>query len=240
MKINCIIIDDEPLARKGLKEYILDVDFLNLVGEFDNAVKAADILSKENVLLLFLDIQMPKITGLDFFRSLKQAPPVIFTTAYPQYALEGFDVNALDYLVKPISFERFLKAALKAKEYYEIRKENESKDTSNEEYFFVKADNKLVKIFFTEILFVEALQNYVTIHTTTKKYITYLTFKSVEEYLPQDAFIKTHKSYIVSAAKIDSIEGNDIRIKEYHVPISRNEKDLVMEKLLKGKFLKRE
>ena len=240
MKINCIIVDDEPLARKGLKEYINDVDFLNLVGEFDNAVKATDILSKENVLLLFLDIQMPKITGLDFFRSLKQAPPVIFTTAYPQYALEGFDVNALDYLVKPISFERFLKAALKAKEYYEIRKENESKATSNEEYFFVKADNKLVKIFFNEILFVEALQNYVTIHTATKKYITYLTFKSVEEYLPQDAFIKTHKSYIVSAAKIDSIEGNDIRIKEYHVPISRNEKDLVMEKLLKGKFLKRE
>jgi len=240
MKINCIIVDDEPLARKGLKEYINDVDFLNLVGEFDNAVKATDILSKENVLLLFLDIQMPKITGLDFFRSLKQAPPVIFTTAYPQYALEGFDVNALDYLVKPISFERFLKAALKAKEYYEIRKENESKATSNEEYFFVKADNKLVKIFFNEILFVEALQNYVTIHTATKKYITYLTFKSVEEYLPQEAFIKTHKSYIVSAAKIDSIEGNDIRIKEYHVPISRNEKDLVMEKLLKGKFLKRE
>jgi len=240
MKINCIIVDDEPLARKGLKEYINDVDFLNLVGEFDNAVKATDILSKENVLLLFLDIQMPKITGLDFFRSLKQAPPVIFTTAYPQYALEGFDVNALDYLVKPISFDRFLKAALKAKEYYEIRKENEAKTTSNEEYFFVKADNKLVKIFFNEILFVEALQNYVTIHTATKKYITYLTFKSVEEYLPQGAFIKTHKSYIVSAAKIDSIEGNDIRIKEYHVPISRNEKDLVMEKLLKGKFLKRE
>jgi len=239
MKIDCIIVDDEPLARKGIKEYIHDVDFLNLVGEFDNAVKAADILSKETVQLLFLDIQMPKITGLDFFRSLKQAPPVIFTTAYPQYALEGFDVNALDYLVKPISFERFLKAAIKAKEYFELRKENESNAASNEEYFFVKSDNKLVKIFYNEILFVEALQNYVTIHTTTKKYITYLTFKSVEEYLPQGAFIKTHKSYIVSAAKIDSIEGNDIRIKEHHVPISRNEKDQVMERLLKGKFLKR-
>src|SRR6476660_7067656 len=103
MKINCIIIDDEPLARKGLKEYVLDVDFLNLVGEFDNAVKTTDILTKENVQLLFLDIQMPKITGLDFFKSLKNAPPVIFTTAYPQYALEGFELNALDYLVKPIS-----------------------------------------------------------------------------------------------------------------------------------------
>jgi len=213
---------------------------LELSGICSNAVEAISFLKDNAVDLLFLDIQMPHLLGTNFLRTLKNAPKVIFTTAYRKYALEGFDVNALDYLVKPISFERFLKAALKAKEYYEIRKENEAKSTGDEEYFFVKADNKLVKIFFNEILFVEALQNYVTIHTATKKYITYLTFKSVEEYLPKEAFIKTHKSYIVSAAKIDSIEGNDIRIKEYHVPISRNEKDLVMERLLKGKFLKRE
>src|SRR5258708_6962240 len=166
MKINCVIIDDEPLARKGVKEYITDVDFLNLVGEFDNPIKASELLSKGTIQLLFLDIQMPKITGLDFFRSLHHAPPVIFTTAFPQYALDGFDLNALDYLVKPISFERFLKAALKAKEYYEVRRENEI-HVADEEYFFVKADNKLVKIFYNEILFVKALQNYVTIHTTS-------------------------------------------------------------------------
>jgi DNA-binding LytR/AlgR family response regulator len=240
MTINCIIIDDEPLARKGLKEYVADVEFLNLVGDFENPVKATALLNKENVQLLFLDIQMPKITGIDFFRSLQHAPPVIFTTAYPQYALEGFDLNALDYLVKPISFDRFFKAALKAKEYYELRSQNAiaAKD-EKESYFFIKADNKLVKIFFDEILFVEALQNYVTIYTTDKKYVTYLTFKSVEEYLPADRFLKTHKSYIVSASKIESIEGNDIRLGNHHVPISRNEKDEVMEKLLKGKFLKR-
>ena len=240
MTINCIIIDDEPLARKGLKEYIADTDFLNLIGEFDNALKATEPLSKGDVQLLFLDIQMPKITGLDFFKSLQHACPVIFTTAYPQYAIEGFDLNALDYLVKPISFERFLKAALKAKEYYEVRHHNdESTKGRKEDYFFIKADNKLVKIFFDEILFVEALQNYVTIHTADKKYITYLTFKSVEEYLPADHFIKTHKSYIISASKINSIEGNDIRIGNHHIPISRNEKEEVMDKLLKGKFLKR-
>jgi DNA-binding LytR/AlgR family response regulator len=238
-QINCIIVDDEPLARKGLKEYIQDIDFLNLVGEFDNAVKATEAVAKGNVQLLFLDIQMPKITGLAFFRTLKQPPPVIFTTAYPQYALEGFDVNALDYLVKPISFERFLKAAAKAKEYYELRETNESERKNNEDHFFIKADNKLVKISFDDILFVEALQNYVTIHTTTKKFITYLTFKSVEEYLPTDLFIKTHKSFIVAASRIESIEGNEIRIKEHHIPISRNEKEQVMERLLKGKFLKR-
>src|ERR1700741_3571402 len=146
MLINCIIIDDEPLARKGLKEYIADVDFLDLAGEFDSPLKATDVLNQANTQLLFLDIEMPKITGLDFFRSLRHAPPVIFTTAYPQYALDGFDLNALDYLVKPISFERFLKAALRAKEYYEIRRQNEEASTEKkEDHFFIKSDNILVK-----------------------------------------------------------------------------------------------
>jgi DNA-binding LytR/AlgR family response regulator len=231
-------VDDEPLARKGLKEYVTDVDFLKLVGEFENPLKATELISSGDVQLLFLDIQMPKITGLDFFRTLQNAPPVIFTTAYPQYALEGFEVNALDYLVKPISFDRFLKAAMKAREYYEVRETNE-KEKATTDYFFIKTDNKLVKILFEDVLFVEALQNYVTIHTLLKKYMTYLTFKSVEEYLPADKFLKVHKSYIVAASKVDSIEGNDIRIGQQHIPISRNQKDEVMEKLLKGKFLKR-
>lgn len=240
MKLNCIIIDDEPLARKGLKEYIADIEFLHLTGEFDNPLKATGIISSGEVHLLFLDIQMPKITGIDFFKTLHHAPPVIFTTAYPQYALDGFELNALDYLVKPISFDRFFKAVLKAKEYYEIREKNTNEATTTSAgYFFIKADNKLVKLFFDDILFAEALQNYVVIHTKDKKYISYLTFKSVEEYLPVDQFIKTHKSYIISAGKIESIEGNNIRIGSHDVPISRNMKEEVMEKLLKGKFLKR-
>ena len=240
MNINCVIIDDEPLARKGLKEYIADVDFLQLTGEFDNPLKATELISRGEVQLLFLDIQMPKITGLDFFKTLQSPPPVIFTTAYPQYALDGFEVNALDYLVKPISFERFLKAALRAKEFYEVREKNTAESASaGADYLFIKADNKLVKLQFDEILFAEALQNYVVIHTKDKKYITYLTFKSVEDYLPSSLFLKTHKSYIISAAKVESIEGNDIRIGQHHIPISRNLKDDVMEKLLKGKFLKR-
>ncbi|HEX7845867.1 MAG TPA: LytTR family DNA-binding domain-containing protein [Chitinophagaceae bacterium] len=239
MNLRCMIIDDEPLARKGLKEYIADTDFLNLVGEFDNPLKAADMISKGEVQLLFLDIQMPKITGLDFIKTLKQAPPVIFTTAYPQFALEGFELNALDYLVKPISFDRFLKAALKAKEYYEIREKNVSETSAAGDYFFIKADGRLVKLQYDDILFAEALQNYVVIQTKEKKYITYLTFKSVEDYLPAHSFIKTHKSYIVAASKIESIEGNEIRVGAHHIPISRNLKDEVMDRLLKGKFLKR-
>jgi len=241
MKIRSIVVDDEPLARKGMKEYIADVDFLELAGEFDNPLKATDMLKKGEAQLLFLDIQMPKITGLDFFKTLQQPPPVIFTTAFPQYALDGFEVNALDYLVKPISFERFLKAALKAKEYYEIREKNSGEiPAGGSNYFFIKADNKLVKLFFDEVLFAEALQNYVVIHTKDKKYITYLTFKAVEDYLPAGQFIKTHKSYIIASSKIDSIEGNDIRIGQHHIPISRNLKEEVMEKLVNNRFLRRE
>lgn len=241
MRITCVIIDDEPLARKGLKEYIADVEFLHLLGEFDNPVKAMQEIPLAEIQLLFLDIQMPRLTGLDFLKSVRQPPPVIFTTAFPQYALEGFELNALDYLVKPVSFDRFLKAAMRAKEFYEVRQKNraDGHDSGAAGYFFIKADNKLVKIIFDEILFAEALQNYVVIHTIDRKFITYLTFKSLEDYLPAERFIKTHKSYIVSAAKIDSIEGNDIRVGAHHVPISRNQKDEVMEKLLNGKFLKR-
>lgn len=238
MSIRCVIIDDEPLARKGLCEYISDTNFLKLEGEFDSPLKAADMITSGTAQLLFLDIEMPRISGLDFFKTLIQPPPVIFTTAYPQYALEGFEVNALDYLVKPFSFDRFLKAAMKAKEFYEVRETNQQEGKGSD-FFFIKADQKLVKIFFDDILYAEALQNYVVIHTTTNKYITYLTFKSVEDYLSSDKFLKVHKSYIVAASKIDSIEAGDIRIGQAHIPISRNQKEEVMDKLLKNRFLKR-
>ncbi len=240
MSINCIIIDDEPLSRKGLKEYVTDIPFLHLLGEYENALDAGEILAVGEVQLMFLDIQMPKITGLDFLKTLSNPPAVIFTTAFPQYALEGFELNALDYLLKPISFDRFLKAVTRAKEFYELKQKN--KDQAGQgapSYFFIKADNQLVKILLDEILFVEALQNYVAVQTTTKKYISYLTFKSVEEYLPAGKFIKVHKSYIIAAEKIESIDGNDMKIGPYHVPISRNLKDEVMQQLLTGKYLKR-
>jgi DNA-binding LytR/AlgR family response regulator len=241
MTINCIIIDDEPLARAGMKEYVDDVDFLNLLGFFDNPLAATELIGRGDVQLLFLDIQMPKITGLEFFKTLKNPPAVVFTTAYPQYALEGFEVNALDYLVKPISFDRFLKAALKAKDFFEVKQVNSTtaQAAQQEDYFFIKADNQLIKIFYNDIVFVEALQNYVIIHTSAKKYISYLTFKSVEDYLPATRFIKVHKSFIISAVKVDSIEANEIRMGQHRIPISRSLKDEVIEKLLAGKFLKR-
>lgn len=243
--ITCIVIDDEPLARAGLKEYIADIDFLSLAGEFSNPLAASSCLSAADVDLIFLDIQMPKISGIEFMKSLPQPPAVIFTTAYPQYALESFDVNALDYLVKPVSFDRFLKACFKAKAYCEM-KNNAGKivpaaatGEQTEAYFFIKADNKIVKIALDGILFVEAMQNYVTIQTTEKKYISYLTIKSVEDFLPADRFIKVHKSFIVAAARVDSIDGNEICIGKHRLPMSRSLKEEVTQKLLSGKYLKR-
>lgn len=234
MKLSCLIIDDEPLARRGLREYVEEIDFLHLAGEYDSPLKAAEQIAGGNIHLLFLDVEMPKLTGLQFLKTLTQPPPVIFTTAFPQYALDGFEVAALDYLVKPIAFDRFLKAALKAKEFWDLRQPGAAAD-----YLFIKVDGKLVKLAYDEILYVEALQNYVSIHTHNKKYISYLTFRSLEEFLPQLLFVKTHKSYLVSVSKIDSIDGACVCIGDHHIPISRNLKEGVMEKVAGRRFLKR-
>ncbi len=242
MKINTIIIDDEPLARKGLKEYINEVEFLHLAGEYDDALKAISVLNAQDIQLILLDIQMPRLNGLDFLKALAHPPLVIITTAYPQHALEGFDLNVLDYLVKPISFNRFLKAVMKAREHYDKHKntsKSQQANGNNDDYFFIKSDGRIIKILYADILFVEALQNYVTIHTTQKKYITYLTFKSVEDALPKEQFVKVHKSFIVQISKVNSIEGNILYIHEHEIPVSRNLKDEVMQKILVDKYLKR-
>jgi DNA-binding LytR/AlgR family response regulator len=236
--MNCIIIDDEPMARNGLREYIGEVDFLKLLGEFEHPLKAMDIMGKQTVDLIFLDIQMPKITGTDFLKSLQQPPLIIFTTAFPDYALQGYELNAVDYLLKPFSFDRFLKAVMKAKTL--LSKITQADNTENaDEYFYIKSDNSIVKIRLDDILFAEALQNYVAIHTIQKKYVSYLTFKAVLDKLLPHQFIQTHKSFIVSPSKVDSVSGNEMQIGSHIIPISRNLKDEVMEKLLKGKFLKR-
>ena len=240
MTINCIIIDDEPLACKGLEEYINEIDFLHLAGVYNSGLKAMNI-PEQNIDLVFLDVEMAGLSGLDFYRSMQHPPQVIFTTAYPQYALQGFDVNALDYLVKPISFDRFVKAALKAKEYFEVRTKQFSNELKNDDagFFYVKTDNRIEKIFLDDIFFAEALQNYVCIHTKEKKYTTYLTFKALEEYLPAVKFLKIHKSFIVAISKVDSIEAGHLNVLNKKLPISRSIKTEVVEKLLQNRFLKR-
>ena len=240
MTIQCMIIDDEPLARKGLKEYIADVDFLRLDSEFESAISAMDTLNSGKIQLLFLDIQMPKMNGLELLRFLQKPPLVVLTTAYPQYALEGYELDVLDYLVKPISFSRFVKAAMKAKEYIGSRVVgNTATATGRDDHFFIKSDNALVRILYADMLFAEATQNYVTIYTKDKKYLTHLTFKNIEENLPADEFLKVHKSYIVNLSRIDGIEAGGIVIGAHTIPISRANKEEIMELILKGKLLKR-
>ena len=237
--MNCIIVDDEPLARKGLKEYVQEINFLHLVGECENANAAEVILKNQKVDLIFLDIEMPRLTGIDFLKSLQQKPIVIFTTAYPQYALQGYELEVLDYLVKPFPFDRFLKACTKAKEFYEIKNSAELNSQKNDTYFFVRSDNQYEKIFYEELLFAEAMENYVILQTINKRFIAYLTFKAVENHLPANSFIKVHKSFIIASSKIDKITGNQVKIGSYSIPISRVLKEEVMNRVVKDKLLKR-
>ena len=238
MKLNCLIIDDEPVARKGMAEYILEVDFLNLVAQCENPLKAATFLGQDSIDLLYLDIKMPRLSGVDFLRTLRNPPLVIFTTAYSTYALEGYALDIVDYLVKPIPFERFFKASQKAFEIIRLRR-MASEQISDVDYFFVKCENKFEKIFLNQVLFVEALQNYVVIHTADRKLITYITLAGLEQQLPGDRFLRVHKSYIVGLSHITAIDGNDIRISEQRIPISRNLKEVVVNKIMGDRLFRR-
>ena len=233
--IKCILIDDEPFARKGLQGYIGQIDFLDLRGVCENAIELNSLLKKEPADLLFLDIEMPYLTGIEFLKQLPSPPRVIFTTAYEKYALQGFELEVLDYLLKPISFDRFLKAANKAFDYFR----QQQSPAVAEDYIFVKADSRLERVAFADILFAEALENYVAIYTREKKIITHLTLKMLQEKLPAAAFIQPHKSYLVSIDKINSIEGNILHITQYQVPISKYQKEEIMEKIVNSKLLKR-
>jgi DNA-binding LytR/AlgR family response regulator len=240
MKLNCIIVDDEPVARKLLEEYIEDVDFFQLIGKAENPVKANVLLNNNKVDIIFLDINMPKMSGIQFLRTSASLPPTILTTAYTEYAIEGFELDVLDYLVKPFSFERFLKACNKAKEYFELQNNfSEKKSSEEHSYFFVKCNGKIEKIFYDELLYVEAMLNYVVLHTEERKLIVYLTIKGITEQLPTDIFLKVHKSAIININKIKSIEGNEINMGKAKVIISQNLQENVMRKILKDRMLKR-
>ena len=241
MKLNCIIVDDEPAARKVLEEYIEDIEFLVLIGKAENPLKAGALLANNKVDLMFLDINMPKMSGIEFLRSSAELPMTILTTAYSEYALEGFELDVLDYLVKPFSAERFLKACIRAKEYYEVKnKPAGNTDTSQpDNYFFVKCNGKIEKIVYDELLYVEAMLNYVVLHMGDRKMMVYLTIKGIEDQLPRSLFLKIHKSTIINTTKVKSIEGNEIDLGKAKVTISQNLHDVVMKEILKDKMIKR-
>src|SRR3569833_2084102 len=212
MTLNCVIIDDEPIARKLLQEYIEETDYLKLVGIAENPLKAVGLLNAQDVDLIYLDINMPKMSGMEFLRSTSNLPMVIMTTAYGQYALEGYEMAVVDYLVKPFSLERFIKACQKALELKALRSRKESPDKSESDYFYVKCNNKIERIVYDDLLYIEAMANYITLYTVSGKLVVYLTIKGILEKLPKQNFIQVHKSVIVNADKIKSIEGNLLHV----------------------------
>jgi two-component system, LytTR family, response regulator len=243
MILKCVAIDDEPLARECIANYIREIDFLQLTGTGNNPVDLTRLLGEQKVDLVFLDIQMPVMNGIEFLKITQNPPMVIITTAYPSYALEGFRLDVMDYLVKPITFNRFFKAVSKAKDYrhlIERSADTTSKSSTTDDYFFIKCDYKYERIYFDEILFVEAMQNYVTIYTRKGKYITLLYIKNVEQNLDNNLFIRVHKSFIVSVAKIESIENNELIIQSHRIPISRNYRNQVIEKVINDKLWKKQ
>lgn len=225
MKINCIAIDDEPLALDKIREYIKRIGYLNLLRSCDNAIDAIEYMKKEKVDLIFLDVQMEELTGIQMLESLQEKPKVVLTTAYDEYALKGYELDVCDYLLKPISFQRFLQACEKVyDQLFPARKPDISvPDLNSKEaskgYFFVKNGNITQKINFDEILFVEGMKDYLRIWTTREKVMTLLSFKKLQDALPQKGFIRIHKSYLISIDKIEKIERNHVKIGGQSLPI---------------------
>ena len=227
-KIHCLIIDDEPPAREILKQHIAGVEALELAGTCSNAVEAVSFLKEHPVDLLLLDIQMPQLLGTNFIRTLKNPPKVIFTTAYRKYAVEGFELDAVDYLLKPISFERFLKAVNKVLQLNissaQAMPTSATKEKQNGEsnsFLYFRAERKMVKVFFRDILYVEGLKDYIRIVTDNKTIVTKYVLSTLEEMLPANEFLRIHKSYIVAVYKIDSYNADTIHIAKHELPIGR-------------------
>ena len=225
-KIICLAVDDEPLALSILKKYIGSVESLELAGSCENAVQALELLQKYPIDLIFLDIQMPQIMGTDFIRTLKNAPKIIFTTAFRKYAIEGFELDAVDYLLKPISFERFLKAVNKVLQTNfhtpdSVNLLNDSVSDSSPSCLYFRVDRKMVKVFLNDILYIEGFSDYIKIITKTKTIVTKHLISSLEETLPKDNFIRIHRSFIIAINKIDSYNADIINIERKDLPIGR-------------------
>ncbi|MBE9468654.1 MAG: response regulator transcription factor [Bacteroidetes bacterium] len=232
MKTKCIIIDDDLLAITVIESYLEKIAKIEIVAKYNNAIDAYDILHKEKIDLIFLDIEMPRLTGVDFIKTLNEAPSIIITSANKDYAIEGFELNVLDYLMKPITFGRFLKAVNKFFLLHRsVKSINKLTEENKEDFLFVKEKKKMVKIFLKDILFIESIKDYVKIATTNKFVVTKEQISAFENKLNKDAFIRIHRSYIVSINKIEAFSNTTIEINEKELPIGRSYKNLVMERI---------
>ncbi|MCU4163114.1 LytR/AlgR family response regulator transcription factor [Carboxylicivirga caseinilyticus] len=230
-KIKCLIVDDEELAIDVLKEYVSRIDYLELTGSCRNALEAMTFLNENKVDLIFLDIQMPGLTGLQLLKNITNRPEVIMTTAYSEYALEGFELQVLDYLIKPIPFDRFIKAInrfLKLRQPNMTLTEKSQTDSYNDTFIFVKSDKMMIKVLLREITYVESLRNYVAIHLTNGKMVkTMNTISNIEDKLPETHFLRVHRSFIIAIDKIDSFMSGSFKINSEIIPIGRQYKELV-------------
>ena len=240
--MNCIIVDDEPLAREAVEMLIEQINWLNLLGSFNSAETASNFMKNNAVDLIFLDIQMPGINGIEFARIIPKETFVIFTTAYSEFATESYEVEAIDYLIKPIKIERFTKSIEKAQAYFKLFKadyKNNNIEMITDDYFYVKAERKICKVHFNDILFIQGLKDYVIIYTENQKVITALNIKTVHEQLPKNMFVRVSKSYIVHAVKIDSIDNNTIYIGKNEIPIGNIYRDFFFEEFVTKKIISR-
>lgn len=224
-KINCIIIDDEPLGRDVVESFAKEVSYLNILGTFENPVEAMFFVKENRVDLIFSDIEMPKITGLELLKTLKNPPVFIFITAYREFALDGFDTGAIDYLVKPVRFDRFLKAVQKAKDYLDLKRNSNASQEQNDRVF-IKSEGKIIKILLSEIIYIEAQGDYLNIVTTSGVYSTQMTLTSMEESLKNEKFLRIQRSFILNLDFVRSIHGNTVELlngKSISISISKKE-----------------
>lgn len=228
--LKCLVIDDEPLARRAIIDYISKVDFLEATESCASALEAQELVERNDYDLMFLDINMPYLTGIDFLESIKHPPMVIFTTAYSEYALDGYRLEVVDYLLKPIAFKRFYQAVIKAKELFLLK--NNSKLEVSDNSVFVKHEDSYVKIEWSEILYIEAMQNYLKLHLKDRSLIIHQTMIAIEDLLPKEQFFRIHKSYLINIAHIDSITGNRLSIRKTELPISRMRKEALLSEVV--------
>lgn len=234
--LKCLIIDDEPIAIKGVVNLINQLDFLEVAGTSTSAIKAAEILKTKEIDLMFLDINMPMLSGLEFLGSLERAPLTIMTTAYSEHALEGFRLNVVDYLMKPLEFQRFFQAASKALDIYQSRIILRNRDGADSDMYIRQGDT-FQRIDWQDILFAEGMQNYLKLHFTDKAFIIHQTMASLEEMLPKDWFFRIHQSFLVNTHKIDAISGGRVFINGKQLPVSRHRKEDLLRSVVYGKLI---
>ena len=236
MSVKCIIVDDEPLAIEIIESYVAKVEQLELAGTFRNAIAAFTFLQQNTVDLIFLDIQMPKLSGIEFLRTLKDPPRVIFTTAYRDYAIEGFELEVVDYLLKPIPFDRFLKAVAKFMHQPTPLPVIPKTDTLTDDHVYFKVDKKMIKTRMADVLYIESIKDYVKVKTADKEIITQQKIGYLEESLPRHQFLRIHRSFIINIDKIDAYSAVGVEIGKHTIPIGRNYKNDVMKVLTKNVF----